>query len=51
MSHNFMLLYRGILFYRREANSNSEDAWVFTGEYWNKRKDPGFINMTFEKLW
>ncbi|KAK3866954.1 hypothetical protein Pcinc_027540 [Petrolisthes cinctipes] len=38
------------MWFRREAN-NSEESWVFTGEYWNKRKDPGFINMTFEKLW
>ncbi|KAG0715942.1 Oxysterol-binding protein-related protein 6 [Chionoecetes opilio] len=38
------------MWFRKEKIS-SEESWVFTGEYWNKRKDPGFVNMTFDKLW
>ncbi|KAK8402847.1 hypothetical protein O3P69_000858 [Scylla paramamosain] len=38
------------MWFRRE-HSSSDESWVFTGEYWNKRKDPGFVNMTFDKLW
>lgn len=38
------------MWFRREATAEGEN-WIFTGEYWNKRKEPGFINMTFEKLW
>ncbi|XP_066988597.1 oxysterol-binding protein-related protein 6-like isoform X6 [Macrobrachium rosenbergii] len=38
------------MWFRRDMNSK-EESWVFTGEYWIKRKDPGFVNMTFEKLW
>ncbi|XP_050730944.1 oxysterol-binding protein-related protein 3-like isoform X4 [Eriocheir sinensis] len=39
------------MWFRREQIDNNEESWVFTGEYWNKRKDPGFVNMTFDKLW
>ncbi|XP_047472936.1 oxysterol-binding protein-related protein 3-like [Penaeus chinensis] len=38
------------MWFRRETTADGEN-WIFTGEYWNKRKEPGFINMTFEKLW
>ncbi|XP_068238712.1 oxysterol-binding protein-related protein 3-like isoform X2 [Palaemon carinicauda] len=38
------------MWFRRDMNSK-EESWVFTGEYWIKRKDPGFVNMTFERLW
>ncbi|XP_037776656.1 oxysterol-binding protein-related protein 6-like [Penaeus monodon] len=38
------------MWFRRETTAEGEN-WIFTGEYWNKRKEPGFINMTFEKLW
>ncbi|XP_069174004.1 oxysterol-binding protein-related protein 3 isoform X3 [Procambarus clarkii] len=39
------------MWFRREMDRSKEESWVFTGEYWNKRKEPGFVNMTFEKLW
>ncbi|XP_071546039.1 oxysterol-binding protein-related protein 3-like isoform X2 [Panulirus ornatus] len=39
------------MWFRREVDGGKEESWVFTGEYWNKRKDPGFVNMTFDKLW
>ncbi|XP_076060040.1 oxysterol-binding protein-related protein 3-like isoform X3 [Oratosquilla oratoria] len=37
--------------FKQVLNDQGEEQWQFTGEYWNKRKDPGFINMTFEQLW
>ncbi|KAB7493896.1 Oxysterol-binding protein-related protein 6, partial [Armadillidium nasatum] len=39
------------MWFRSHVPPDGEETWVFGGEYWNKRKDPGFMNMSFEQIW
>lgn len=34
-----------------DDDSDSEENWQFTGEYWVQRQNQGFNNMAFEDLW
>ena len=35
------------------SRGEEKDAnkWMYTNKYWERRKDPGFVNLTFPKLW
>ncbi|CAH1788055.1 unnamed protein product [Owenia fusiformis] len=35
----------------RRLTSDKSENYVYGGQYWNKRKDPGFARLTFPKLW
>lgn len=41
--------YESRWFSRQE--SEGEETWVFENKYWDMRKNPGFANLEFEKLW
>lgn len=30
---------------------DGEEQWEYNGKYWEKRKNPGFVNMKLESLW
>ena len=35
---------------RRDEESENE-TYRYTGKYWELRRDPGFVKMSFPKLW
>ncbi|XP_064598083.1 oxysterol-binding protein-related protein 6-like isoform X2 [Liolophura sinensis] len=35
----------------RKVAVNGQETYEFNGKYWELRKEPGFIKMTFTKLW
>lgn len=37
--------------FRRNPRDATNLSYIFTGEYWKKRSNPGFRNMTFVDLW
>ncbi|GLG95172.1 Oxysterol-binding protein-related protein 6, partial [Gryllus bimaculatus] len=37
--------------FSKMALPSGEDTWEYSHEYWECRKSPGFVNMSFEALW
>ncbi|RZF32243.1 hypothetical protein LSTR_LSTR011515 [Laodelphax striatellus] len=34
-----------------KTTQNGEEQWEYNNKYWETRKAPGFVNMSFEPLW
>lgn len=37
--------------FSKTLDENGEEIWEYNHKYWEMRKSPGFVNMTFESLW
>lgn len=34
------------LFFKKVVNQKKDESWIFNGQYWKKRQDPGFANCS-----
>ncbi|XP_044743181.1 oxysterol-binding protein-related protein 6-like isoform X3 [Chrysoperla carnea] len=39
------------LWFNKKMTPDGEEQWEYNGKYWEKRKNPGFVNMKLESLW
>ncbi|XP_073987106.1 oxysterol-binding protein-related protein 6-like isoform X2 [Rhodnius prolixus] len=37
--------------FRKTFTEDGEETWEFKHEYWNVRKNPGFVNLNLDPLW
>lgn len=40
------------MWFKKATNTDGKESWEFTGDYWAKRANPGFVNIKFpHQLW
>ncbi|XP_014260176.1 oxysterol-binding protein-related protein 6-like isoform X2 [Cimex lectularius] len=37
--------------FRKTTNEDKEEIWQYKGNYWDLRKNPGFVNLKIEPIW